>query len=143
MPRTATWFLCFCTAFVFMFAGCGERLVPVKGRITLDGKPVPKGDIWFVPDLDKGAKHTEYSMSKLDSDGRYELTTLTKPGVPRGWYKVVVYATQTEPPASPHGWTPDWIVPVKYTTAQTTDLTAEVAASSEPLVLDFDLQPEP
>ena len=43
-----------------------------------------------------------------------------------------MYATKTDPPSSPFGWTPDWIVPVKYTTAETTDLSVEVVAAPSP-----------
>jgi hypothetical protein len=129
------------TSLILCAPGCsGQRLAPVAGRVTYEGQPVPKGYIWFVPDVDKGAEHTEYSQSPIAPDGTYELTTLGKPGVPPGWYKVVVYATKNDPPSSPWGWEPQWLVPVKYSMATTTDLAVEVVHSPNQGVYDFDLK---
>jgi hypothetical protein len=130
---------------LLMLSGCGERLLPVKGKVTLNGQPLPTGHghIWFVPDLAKGATHTRYCICQLSPAGEFELSTEGKDGVPLGWYKVVIYATRTEPPSSPLGWTPDWIVPEKYTKAETTDLNVEVIANPEPGRYDFDLKSTP
>src|SRR5688500_4201280 len=127
-----------------LFTGCGERLLPVKGKITLNGTPLPPGHafIYFVPDTSKGSKDTRFSSFKLSPTGEFELSTQGKDGLPLGWYKVVIYATKTEPPSSPIGWTPDWIVPEKYTTAETSDLSVEVVAEPEPGRYDFDLKDE-
>lgn len=122
-------------------SGCGQRLLPVRGRVTLAGQPVTKGHIWLVPDLEKGQTHTQFSICALDADGRFELATYGKDGVPLGWYKVVVYATKTEPPSSPTGWTPDFIVPIKYTDPNQSDLRVEVVAEPAPGAYDFDLKP--
>ena len=78
----------------------------------------------------------------LGPDGSYELFSFEKPGLPLGWYKVVVYATKNDPPASPSGWAPQWLVPVKYTTAETTDLSIEVVAEPAENAYHFDLQPD-
>jgi len=126
---------------VALVLGCQEKLEPVKGRVTFNGLPVTKGHIWLVPDAEKGAKHTQFSICPLDANGQFELATYGENGVPPGPYKVVVYATKTEPPSSPTGWTPDWIVPVKYTSDQTTDLRVEVVADPQPGMYDFDLKP--
>src|SRR5690242_16091217 len=107
--------------------GCGERLLPVKGKVTLNGGSLPPGhaSIWFVPDTSKGSQDTRFTSCQLDASGEFELSTEGINGLPLGWYKVVIYATKTEPPSSPTGWTPDWIVPEKYTKAETTDLEIE------------------
>lgn len=143
MSSTTCWLLLllslvFCT-------GCGERLLPVKGKVTLNGNPLPPGhaSIWFVPDTSKGSQDTRFTSCQLNLAGEFELSTQGKEGLPLGWYKVVVYATKTEPPSSPTGWTPEWIVPVKYTRAETTDLSVEVVAEPEPGRYDFDLKGTP
>ena len=121
-------------------AGCGEpeeRLYPVKGRITVDGQPLHRGDIWFDPDETKGTLHLHYSLAKIQPDGSFELRTFIRPGAPLGWYKVVIFATKTEPPASPYGWKPDWIIDSKYATAATTTLTAQVVESPAAGAYDF------
>jgi hypothetical protein len=125
--------------------GCGERLLPVKGKVTLNGNPLPPGHafIWFVPDASKGSQDTRFTSCQLNAAGEFELSTQGQDGLPLGWYKVVIYATRTEPPSSPTGWTPDWIVPEKYTKAETTDLSVEVVAEPEPGRYDFDLQGSP
>ncbi|QDU25534.1 hypothetical protein ETAA8_06030 [Anatilimnocola aggregata] len=128
-------------SYLLAAAGCGPKLESVKGRVTFAGRPVPKGHIWFVPDLEKGAEHTQFSICPLNMNGEFELATYGENGVPPGWYKIVIYATKSEPPSSPTGWTPDWIVPAKYTSDQTTDLRVEVVANPRPGMYDFDLKP--
>ena len=43
----------FCVALSFTFAGCGSaptgpKLAPVKGNVTLDGKPLESGELTFL-----------------------------------------------------------------------------------------------
>lgn len=122
-------------------SGCGPRLVPVSGRVTMAGKPVDRGHIWFVPDMEKGAKHSNFTPCALDADGRYALKTEDRPGILPGPYKVVIFATKNEPPENPNGWVPDWIVPAKYADHSTSGLAVEVADSAEPVIHNFDLKP--
>lgn len=56
---------------VLCFAGCGKsgpELVPVTGRITLDGKPLENADVSFQPDNSKPP-----SAGRTDANGHYEL----------------------------------------------------------------------
>ena len=126
---------------MLLVVGCGgppeERLYPVKGTITLDGQPLTRGDIWFVPDEAKGTKHTEYSLSKINPDGTYELQTFQKPGAKAGWYKVAVFATKNEPPSNTSGWVPDWIADEKYSSHMKSGLEVEVVAEPQPGRYDF------
>jgi hypothetical protein len=48
--------------------GSGPELAPVKGRVTLDGRPLEMADVVFQPD---GAKRP--SIGHTDADGRYVL----------------------------------------------------------------------
>lgn len=133
----------FVLALAFLVAGCsGERLIPlhpVAGRVTFAGKPVPKGEIVFVPDAEKGNTLLQFGIGKLNPDGTYTAQTLQKPGVQPGWYKVMVLATENEPKESP-AWVPIWIVPVKYTKPETTDLRVEVVLNPAAGAYDFTLE---
>ncbi|MEQ1906747.1 MAG: hypothetical protein ABL888_21375, partial [Pirellulaceae bacterium] len=60
--------------------GCGNKvynLVPAKGNITVDGKPVGDLMIQFMPDIDGTSKlpegPTSYAIS--DAQGNFELKT--------------------------------------------------------------------
>lgn len=52
-----SWLLC-----TLIFAGCGGETgpvtVPIKGKVTLDGKPVEKGTITFEPSDGKGGAYS-------------------------------------------------------------------------------------
>lgn len=77
-------------------AGCGDGqapLVPVHGRVTLDGRPLAGKTVRFVPDAGtpgQGAGAT------TDAEGTYTLiatrpgATRDLPGTPAGSYRVVV-----------------------------------------------------
>jgi hypothetical protein len=39
---------------VCLFAGCGDEGNPITGTVTFNGKPVPSGKIYFIPDEAKG-----------------------------------------------------------------------------------------
>jgi hypothetical protein len=68
-------------------SGCGDRLHPIDGEITVDGLVPAKGTwILFSP-----VGSTRPATAKTDEQGRFRLTTTTTgDGVMRGEYKVVV-----------------------------------------------------
>jgi hypothetical protein len=91
--------------------------------VTYKGKPVPNGTITFVP----ASGH--HATGEIGPDGSYVLTTF-RPGdgaVP-GAYKVFIVAMQDMAGRLPEDRTPlpPPIVPNKYTSIATTDLTADV-----------------
>ena len=52
-------------------AGCGQsgpEVAPVKGRVTLDGRPLEMVDVVFQP-----TNGDPPSTSRTDADGQYEL----------------------------------------------------------------------
>jgi hypothetical protein len=104
--------------------GCGgSGLVSVKGKVTYNDKPVPGGTITFSAE-DKATAYGE-----ILADGTYELMT-EKPGdgATPGAYKVFVVAMQDQGDLMPEQRSPlpAPMVPVKYTSLATTDLTADV-----------------
>jgi len=82
---------------VWATAGCGDEpdVVPVSGRVTVDGEPLRSrgGVVNFVPDKAKGNTTTLEPAGVLDEDGNFTVYYATKKkGAPTGWYKVQVTA---------------------------------------------------
>jgi hypothetical protein len=105
-------------------AGCGPRMYPVRGTVTLeDGSPLPKGLVIFER-FDGGPALT--ARGDIGPDGRYELSTeKTGDGVPPGKYRVSINPLDTSD-------TPDEqkVLPfdVKYLNLKTSGLEYEVKA---------------
>lgn len=119
--------------------GCDRhaKTAPVKGKVTYNGKPIPRGTVLFVP-LTPGPTAT----GRINPDGTYALTTFKNgDGAVLGKHKVVVDAKEELPRTFPQGAdppTPPPIVPDKYLSHATTDLEAEVQDGENHL--DFDLK---
>lgn len=88
---------CFLTAAILTACGCdrGPKLVPVNGKVTLDGKPLPFKGIYFHPDRSAGTEGNG-AGGFTDPDGKYFLvanaggSTRDKGGVQSGKYRVTV-----------------------------------------------------
>jgi hypothetical protein len=81
-------------------AGCGRSIVPVKGRVTFDGKPVTEAAVTFNPlpkkedDLEPGKPATGYT----DADGKYALSTYKNyDGALVGKHRVNIALDDTNP----------------------------------------------
>lgn len=113
-------------------AGCGgesEKLVPVSGSITVDGKAVPNGTVTLYPESSKGNASQHQPTGVIDTEGRFEMYLPGgKKGVPPGWYKVVVYAVDNPQPGKPNKY---W-VNKKYTDRASTPLLVEAVENPEP-----------
>jgi hypothetical protein len=76
--------------------GCGDyrsKLVPVEGVITLDGQPLERATVSFIPQKGKGPSASGLS----GSDGSFRLTTYsTGDGALPGEYKIVVTQSEVE-----------------------------------------------
>ena len=76
-------------------AGCGGKpeLVPVRGRITLDGQPVKEVVVTFSP---IGDTQGNGAMGCTDVEGRFTLTDVRgSAGARVGEYKVSLYPAPT------------------------------------------------
>jgi len=130
-------------------AGCGggvgdvrAGLVPVTGKVTLDGKPLTTGTISFIAGDGK-----ESYTSQIDGSGSYTLAASpTSPGALPGDYKVIVIAVEApkmadpmkDVAAGPDMGAPKSLVPEKYKTAETSGLTGTVPKSGG--TINFDLK---
>ena len=137
MARSAV----FGIAALALAAGCGKeavKLVPVAGTLTVNGKPVPAGSVQLRADPARGNRSMEVPVGVIRPDGRFELETGGKKGVPPGWWKVVVLADNfqaADPPPSPFwpDFPPDYKPPAplvheRYLSAATSDVSLEVVA---------------
>lgn len=124
-------------------AGCGgapslklKDPVSAKGTVTLDGKPLAKALIYFIPD---GLKvKGPGSTAITDDSGNYTLTTMISdkltPGAVPGNYRVSVSSLigPTGEPIIPDGKTPPAMLaarealPTRYSDVLTTELKATV-----------------
>ena len=62
-------------------AGCSKTpppIVAVEGRVTLNGKPLPKAEVRFYPMIGFGGEYI--AVGETDEDGRYKLTCLDQAG---------------------------------------------------------------
>ncbi len=82
--------------FAVTFVGCGgdagPPLAPVKGKVTLYGKPYTKGIVTFSPE-GGGPSAT----SRTDENGDYELWSAGKKGAAIGKHKVSVTTILEQP----------------------------------------------
>jgi hypothetical protein len=71
-------------------AGCGSKPVPVKGRVTLDDKPLANASVLFIAQEPGGRDASGYT----DANGVFELTTLRpQDGALPGSYKVTIHCS--------------------------------------------------
>ena len=115
-----------------MAGGCsrGPDLPPmaeVGGLVTLDGKPLPRGMVQFVPEDDQGGKAPPAS-GNIGSDGRFRLVTGGLSGAVVGRHRVCVQAQQ-EVDLNKVSWAPS-LIPEKYNNPAQSGLTFEVKAGA-------------
>ncbi|QDS98818.1 hypothetical protein [Adhaeretor mobilis] len=123
---------------VLACCGCGNQnvlgKVVVEGLITLDGEPIPNGEIRFYP---SGDTHGPVSGAPI-KDGKY--VAKGKGGVPIGTHHVDIRAFRADKNAAadPEGGPAEQYLPAKFNTE--TSLTATIEPSTTSL--DFPLKSE-
>lgn len=128
------------------FLGCqGGNSLPmakVSGTVTLDGAPLTKGRIQFMPDNSKGTRGP-MATGQIVADGKFVLmTSAPGDGAQVGCYKVVVNCWEETPfdPNNPKlAPPPKSLIPERYANEQTSGLTAEVKTGT-PNEFTFDLK---
>jgi hypothetical protein len=89
--------------------GCGPgfKVVPVSGKITVNGEAIQDAEatILFRPDASKGNTGTLDFAGVADEDGNYELYYGDgKRGAAPGWYKVAAVVNESlRPKIGPNG----------------------------------------
>jgi hypothetical protein len=117
-----------------VMAGCGAEekslLVPVRGRVTLDDKPLPRGTVSFrLIDSDIADQPT----GRIEPDGQYVVYTQGRPGAKPGRYAAVVFANEelATKAGAAHPGMPKSIIPKQYNAPQTSPLKVEVTSEGK------------
>lgn len=75
--------------------GCGKDIYPVKGRVTIDGKPVAKAMVRFLPDNDQTPR---LAWGTTSETGEFIMSTFkTNDGVLPGVYRVTINNPENTP----------------------------------------------
>jgi hypothetical protein len=136
--------VCCGSALLTIAAGCssaktGPKLVPVEGKVTVGGKPLPRGFVILFPDGQAGNQSNEEPRGTIESDGSYRVQTHIKDGAPLGWYRVTVTAAEQIDPKNPYFT--NWLIPTKYVDPKTSKLRYEVVENPSPGRYDIKLDP--
>ncbi len=131
------------SVFVVLFCllcGCGHRVnlpptAEVSGTVSLDGSPLSRAHVQFVPDAEKGTVGA-VAVGFTDANGRYELVTATVEGAIVGHHMVSIEARAE--PKDETDTLPELLTPSHYADHQTSNLLAEVKAG-EHNVINFAL----
>jgi len=80
--------------------GCGQKLAPVSGKVTLDGKPLPNAKVVFQPIPTSGVQAGPASAGETNEQGEYTLKLLRAgtPGAVVGEHRVSITAPQGPAP---------------------------------------------
>jgi hypothetical protein len=129
---------------VLLTVGCGggEKMVQIKGKVLLDGKPVKAGDIEFVPDT---SKETEGAKAiGIIKDGEFSLYTGAKEGVLVGHHQVAVKCpfridegSSAEGDTDGGGTKGGCPIPKKYWDVTTSELTEEVKSKDQEITINL------
>jgi len=126
---------CLLVGGLVLVAGCaksGEKLYPVKGKISVDGKPADGAILLFHP---QGGG--QVSTATADANGNYACVHNTAPGIPTGKYTITVSwpdPAKRNAPVS-MGATPDIpdLLRSRYAVRDRSDMSVEVSASTTEL----------
>ena len=121
---------------LFGCGGSGLERVPVSGKVTFNGQPVPDGQIRFVP-LEGTAGPASIEVIR---NGVYAFDA--KGGVPAGSHRVEIrsYDPNTPQPTAPGMRPRKQLIPVKYNTQSELEITLEKGQGS--VTKNFDLSGE-
>ena len=102
------------SVFLSLWTGCGGSpdqlpVIPVQGKVLLDGEPAAGAYVEFVPRNSTEAMRTMRPVSSVDENGEFMLSTYAGgDGIPEGEYNVFVrWPTpdeMTEPDSYPENW---------------------------------------
>jgi hypothetical protein len=136
MRRTRLLVIC-----LLAYAGCNaakgvpEKLIAVKGTVTVKGRPLAHGSILLMPDKDFGNASTQQPSGAI-KDGDFTLFTGDRPGAPAGAYKVAVIANEPASSVAPVRW----LANSSYATDHS-GLRIEVVENPPAKAYCFDLEP--
>jgi hypothetical protein len=125
-----------------LVAGCGQPgdpLVPVSGRVLVDGKPAAGAAIAFHP---SDAANGTHPVAQVDANGDFRLTTIRSgDGAAPGDYRVTLtwYVSPPRKKGVEGEESPVRnLIPAKYARTESTPLTATIHAdANEPVRIEI------
>ncbi|MCS6852041.1 MAG: hypothetical protein NZ700_12840 [Gemmataceae bacterium] len=116
-------------------SGCGQSqpppLVPVRGKVYYQGRPLPLGTIVFTPDRQRGTDGP-ISVGEIQPDGSYVLRTQEGQGAIAGWHRVTIAAIDVPPPMPGQVVVlPRSLLPDKYRDPDRSGLCCEIRPGQE------------
>jgi hypothetical protein len=115
------------------------KLLPVMGKVLIDGQPLTLGQVIFQPDAEKGNTLKHEPRAPIDGQGNYVAATTGKKGVPPGWYKVTLIATEPFDKDRPYV-IPKSLIPLRYSDPNTSELAIQVVENAVPGAYDLSLR---
>lgn len=120
-------------------AGChhGPKMVPVKGKVTLNGRPLEFGAVFFQPSSGQAA------VGDIQPDGTFALSTYKQyDGAVVGKHKVRIACYESQRPGTVKGPGEQslgkLLIPQKYTLFEQSGFTADVTVDrTEPFTFDM------
>ncbi len=120
--------LLFSSLLLAAMIGCGDaNYASVSGVVTLDGQPLPRGMVQFVPVNDMPT-----ATGEIGPDGRYQLTTPDQSGAFVGKHRVRVEARAEQ--KDEKDTFPASLIPERYTSEETSQLEFEVVAGKNNVI---------
>ncbi len=117
-------------SFGLLALGCGSAhpdIVPVSGKVTIDGEPIKLGQIAIYPE-----GHRQ-SIGKIEPDGSFTLRCFEDgDGVLKGTHVACVTAVEAIDENSNR-----WYAPIEYASRATSDLRVTIDGPTDDLKLDL------
>lgn len=116
----------------------GIPLVPVEGSVTFSGMPIPGALVVLHPKPESDPR-IQPARGSADENGKFKITTFQSgDGAAIGQYAITVVSTPLVEKEGDFKAGPN-VLPTKYSSPTTTDLTAEVAVGGVN-VIELDLK---
>ena len=110
--------------------GCGSKhpgLVPVSGTVTIDGQPVPVGQVKLSPEGHRAA------VGRIDENGKFRLTCFElNDGAPLGTHPVTVTAVEQVTETSNR-----WHAPIEYANQSESQLQVTIDGPTDNLDIEL------
>jgi hypothetical protein len=117
-------------ALMAVVAGCGDRRparVPVSGSVLIDGQPLTRGNIKFVPETGRP------SAGKIGEDGRFTLTCYDgNDGAIPGTHRVQVAANRIISDSKI-----EWFAPPTYADFRTSGIEVQIDEPTSDLKIEL------
>lgn len=126
-------------AIVFVVVGCSkpvgfEKLVPVEGKVTVEGQPLSMGMVVLQPEKLEGPDQNLPPGGWIGHvhNGSYQVMAAGKPGAPPGRYRIMVIPSDA-------AQTKKWRIQTKSGTMADNSTGVEIDVTDNPEPGSFDL----